>query len=375
VAKKKRSGKSGVRRTGQRTQGSKQSGRLNVVIIGSGPAAWAAAIYAARANLHPLVIEGANNEENRQKGTLPLGQLALTTEVENYPGYAAGNLAEYLDSAIDADRRKYMPPHAGHGISGPELMELMRQQATNFGTQVVTDDVVEVNLRRHPFELRCLGGQRLEALSVIIATGARANYLGLPSEERFKNQGVSACAVCDGALPRFRNKPLVVVGGGDSAMEESTYLAKFASTVYLVHRRDAFRASKIMADRVLANKKIRVKWNSVVDEVLGSNDQGVTGVCIRKTVGRAKKEKLAVAGYFAAIGHTPNTDFLGGQVELTDKRYIKWTTPARTYTSVEGVFAAGDVADDYYRQAITAAGSGCMAALDAERWLASKGFH
>jgi thioredoxin reductase (NADPH) len=352
-----------------------QAGPLSVVIIGSGPAAWAAAIYAARANLHPLVIEGAITEENRCKGTLPLGQLALTTEVENYPGYAAGNLAEYLGSAIDADRRKYMPPHAGHGISGPELMELMRQQATNFGTQVVTDDVVEINLRHHPFELRCLGGQRLEALSVIIATGARANYLGLPSEERFKNQGVSACAVCDGALPRFRNKPLVVVGGGDSAMEESTYLAKFASTVYLVHRRDAFRASKIMADRVLANKKIQVKWNSAVDEVLGSDEQGVTGVRVRSTADQSKSEELAVAGYFAAIGHTPNTDFLGGQVELTDKRYIKWTTPARTYTSVEGVFAAGDVADDYYRQAITAAGSGCMAALDTERWLASKGFH
>jgi len=350
-------------------------GSLSVVIIGSGPAAWAAAIYAARANLRPLVIEGAVTEENRLKGTLPLGQLALTTEVENYPGYAAGGLAEYLDSAIDADRRKYMPPHGGHGISGPELMELMRQQAVNFGTEILTDDVVEVNFRKRPFELTCLEGRRLKSQSVIVATGARANYLGLPSEERFKNQGVSACAVCDGALPRFRNRPLVVVGGGDSAMEESTFLSKFASTVYLVHRRDAFRASKIMADRVLANKKIQVKWNSIVDEVLGSDEQGVTGVRVRSTVDKAKHEELAVSGYFAAIGHTPNTDFLGGQLELTEKRYIKWTTPARTYTSVEGVFAAGDVADDYYRQAITAAGSGCMAALDAERWLASKGFH
>jgi len=345
------------------------------VIIGSGPAAWAAAIYASRANLHPLVIEGAITEENRCKGTLPLGQLALTTEVENYPGYAAGKLDAYLDSAIDGDRRKYMPPHAGHGISGPELMELMRQQAVNFGTEVLTDDVTEVNFRRHPFELHCLGGRRIESHSVIVATGARANYLGLPSEDTFKNRGVSACAVCDGALPRFRNKPLVVIGGGDSAMEEATYLSKFASTVHLVHRREAFRASKIMADRVLANPKIQVKWNSEVDEVLGNDQHGVTGVRLRNTKDQAKHEELSASGYFAAIGHTPNTDFLQGQLELTDKRYIKWTTAARTYTSIEGVFAAGDVADDYYRQAITAAGSGCMAALDAERWLAAKGFH
>ncbi len=354
---------------------SSDAGLLSVVIIGSGPAAWAAAIYAARANLNPLVIEGAITEENRLKGTLPLGQLALTTEVENYPGYAAGKLDAFLDSAIDADRRKYMPPNSGHGVSGPELMELMRQQAVNFGTKILTDDVVEVNFRKQPFELVCLEGQRIQSQSVIVATGARANYLGLPSEERFKNQGVSACAVCDGALPRFRNKPLVVVGGGDSAMEESTYLSKFASTVFLVHRRDAFRASKIMADRTLANPKIQVKWNSQIDEVLGNEQQGVTGVRIRSTTDKAKHEELTAAGYFAAIGHTPNTDFLQGQLELTDKRYIKWTTAARTFTSVEGVFAAGDVADDYYRQAITAAGSGCMAALDAERWLASKGLH
>jgi thioredoxin reductase (NADPH) len=357
------------------SEASPEADPLRVVIIGSGPAAWAAAIYTSRANLHPLVIEGAVTEENRLNGTLPLGQLALTTEVENYPGFPAGTLAEYLNSAIEAEHRKYMPPHSGHGISGPELMELMRQQAVNFGTEILTDDVVEVNFRRHPFELSCLGGRRFQSLTVIVATGARANYLGLPSEERFKNQGVSACAVCDGALPRFRNKPLVVVGGGDSAMEESTYLAKFASAVYLVHRRDAFRASKIMADRALANEKIQVKWNSQVEEVLGTDDQGVTGVRIRSTTDKSKQEQLAASGYFAAIGHTPNTDFLRGQLELTDKAYIKWTTPARTYTSVEGVFAAGDVADDYYRQAVTAAGTGCMAALDAERWLASKGFH
>lgn len=344
-----------------------------VVIVGSGPAGWGAAIYTSRANLEPLVFEGAVTEDNRQKGTLPLGQLALTTEVENYPGFAAGNLETYLDSAIPAKQRGYMAPHTKHGVSGPELMELMRQQAANFGTRIVTDDVVSVDLKKHPFQIRTLGGQEVEALSVIIATGARANYLGLPSEDQFKNMGVSACAVCDGALPRFRNKQLVVVGGGDSAMEEASYLTKFATKVFIVHRRNEFRASKIMAERAIKNPKIEVKWNSTVDEVLGNEKQGVTGVRIRGTDNRDRVEEIEATGYFAAIGHTPNTDFLGGQLELTDKKYIKWTTPQRTYTSVEGVFAAGDVADDYYRQAITAAGSGCMAALDAERWLAAKG--
>ncbi len=347
-----------------------------VVIIGSGPAGWAAAIYASRANLQPLVIEGANTEENRIKGTLPLGQLALTTEVENYPGFPTGDLVAYVQTGIPAERG--LPPHTGHGITGPELLELMRQQAVNFGTRIITHDVVDVDLSKHPFKMKTDDGygtgQEIEAQAVIIATGARANYLGLPSEESFKNNGVSACAVCDGALPRFRGKPLVVVGGGDSAMEEATYLTHFASQVYLVHRRDSFRASKIMSDRVLANPKIHVKWNSVVDEVLGNEKQGVTGVRIRNLKENAS-EDFAVAGYFAAIGHTPNTDFLKGQLQLTDKKYLVWTTPQRTYTSVEGVFAAGDVADDYYRQAITAAGTGCMAALDAERWLAAKNFH
>ena len=345
-----------------------------VVIVGSGPAGWAAAIYTSRANLEPVVYEGAVTEENRLQGTLPLGQLALTTEVENYPGFPAGNLEGYLDSSIDESKRKYMAPHLKEGVSGPELMELMRQQSVNFGTRVVTDDIVEVDFSGHPFKLKSLGGDEVEALSVIIATGARANYLGLESEERFKNMGVSACAVCDGAIPRFRSKPLVVVGGGDSAMEEATYLTKFGSRVYIVHRRDEFRASKIMADRALANEKIEVKWNSVVDEILGNDNEGVTGVRIRSTVDTEKTEELEAAGYFAAIGHTPNTNFLSGQLEMNDKGYIKWTTPQRTYTSVEGVFASGDVADDYYRQAITAAGTGCMAALDAERWLASKGY-
>lgn len=345
-----------------------------VTIIGSGPAGWTAAIYTSRANLQPLVVEGALTEENRQKGTLPLGQLALTTEVENFPGFPAADLAAYLDGAIDASRRQYMAPHAGQGVSGPELMELIRQQAVNFGARIMTDDVVEIDLSVHPFKMKTLGGQQIESLAVIVATGARANYLGLESEERFKNQGVSACAVCDGALPRFRNQPLVVVGGGDSAIEESLYLTKFASKVCIIHRRDALRASKIMSDRALAHEKIEVKWNSVVDEVLGNEEQGVTGVRIRSTIADMLTVELDAAGYFAAIGHTPNTDFLSGQLETTDKGYVKWTIPGRTATSVDGVFAAGDVADDYYRQAITAAGTGCMAGLEAERWLAAKGF-
>ena len=343
-----------------------------VIIIGSGPAAWAAAIYAARADLAPLVLEGAITEENRIAGTLPLGQLSLTTEVENYPGFPAGNLEQYLDSAITLDKRQLMAPHNKEGASGPELMELMRQQATNFGTRIITEDVVDVDFSAQPFKLTASDGKTYEAHAVIVATGARANYLGLPSEEKYKNRGVSACAVCDGALPRFRNKPLIVVGGGDSAVEEADYLSKFASTVYMVHRRDQLRASKIMAQRAESNPKIRILWNTMLDEVLGNDKQGVTGVRLKSSIALPDVE-IEATGVFLAIGHTPNTRFLGGKLELTDKKYIKWTTAARTYTSVEGVFAAGDVADDYYRQAITAAGSGCMAALDAERWLAAKG--
>ncbi|MEX2120477.1 MAG: FAD-dependent oxidoreductase [Pirellulales bacterium] len=340
-----------------------------VVIIGSGPAAWAAAIYAARAELRPLVFEGAVTEENRINGTLPLGQLALTTEVENYPGFPAGNLEAYLDDATDRERRQYMAPHTRHGVSGPELMELMRQQAANFGTRIITDDIVAVDFSKRPFKLTASSGEVTESAAVIVATGARANYLGLVSEDAYKNRGVSACAVCDGALPRFRNKPLVVVGGGDSAAEEGTYLSKFASKVHMVHRRDVLRASKIMAERVLANPKVEMVWNSVVDEVLGNERDGLTGVRLRSTVDESIQD-LSATGMFLAIGHTPNTRFLEGQLELTPKKYIQWTVPFRTNTSVEGVFAAGDVADDYYRQAVTAAGTGCMAALDAERWLA-----
>lgn len=348
-----------------------------VVIIGSGPAGWTAAIYAARANLNPLLFEGAVTAENYTKGTLPLGQLALTTEVENYPGFPAGNSREYLASALPAERQPYWvqkgEKQPSHGVNGPELMELMRQQAVNFGTRIVTDDIVSVDFSRQPFRLTALAGESVEARAVIVATGARANYLGLPSEERFKNNGVSACAVCDGALPRFREKPLVVVGGGDSAVEEGTYLTKFASRVYLVHRRDKLRASQIMQQRALSNPKIEPKWNRMLDEVLGTDGDGVTGVRLKSTVD-GTAEELPASGVFLAIGHTPNTDFLRGQLKLDDKGYIVWTRPQRTDTSVEGVFAAGDVADSHYRQAVTAAGTGCMAALDAERWLATKGW-
>lgn len=343
-----------------------------VVIIGSGPAGWAAAIYAARANLSPLVFQGAVTQENQDNGTLPLGQLALTTEVENYPGFPAGELSGFLSSAIDKQDYQYMMPNPEkHAVTGPELMHLMRQQAKNFGTRIVTDDVVEVDLSQRPFKFKTLGGEEHESHTLIIATGARANYLGLPSEDAYKNRGVSACAVCDGALPLFRDRPLVVVGGGDSAVEEASYLTKYASVVHLIHRRDKLRASKIMADRAESNEKINIVWNHQVQEVLGDDNQ-VTGVRVSSTVDDSE-QVLEAGGMFLAIGHTPNTTFLNGQLETNDKGYIKWTTPFRTYTSVEGVFAAGDVADDYYRQAITSAGTGCMAALDAERLLTDEG--
>jgi thioredoxin reductase (NADPH) len=347
----------------------------HVVIIGSGPAGWAAAIYAARANLNPLVFEGAVNEPNRMAGTLPLGQLNLTTEVENYPGFPAGKLDEFIKTAISPERVEMdLPMLDGHkhAVTGPELMNLMRQQALNFGARIVTDDIVDIDLSQAPYRLKSLEGQTVETHTIIIATGARANYLGLPSEERFKNRGVSACAVCDGALPRFRNKPLVVVGGGDSAVEEATFLTKYASTVNMLMRRDVFRASKIMEERARTNPKIKIHYFREVDEVLGTDKEGVTAVRVKNNK-EGGTEDLPAGGLFLAIGHTPNTAFLKGKVELTAKQYIKWTVPFRTNTSVEGVFAAGDVADDYYRQAVTAAGTGCMAALDAERWVASKG--
>lgn len=341
------------------------------IIIGSGPAAWSAAIYASRANLEPLVFEGAMTEKNRQQGTLPLGQLAMTTEVENYAGFPSGKLKEFIDSAIDSEQQYLLPPveEEAHAVTGPELMNLMRQQARNFGTRIITDDVVSTQLTGKPFTLDTLENGSFQCHSLIVATGARANYLGLPSEDAFKNRGVSACAVCDGALPRFRKQPLAVVGGGDSAIEEASYLAKFASTVYLVVRRDVLRASKIMQERVERIKNISVLWHHEVEEVLGTDEQGVTGLRLLNNKENVTRE-VEVSGLFLAIGHTPNTTFLGPEIELTDKGYIRWTLPYRTNTTVDGVFSAGDVSDDYYRQAITSAGTGCMAALDAERFLA-----
>jgi thioredoxin reductase (NADPH) len=320
-----------------------------LVIIGSGPAGWTCAIYAARANLNPIVYEGAISEENRLRGTLPLGQLNLTTEVENFPGFP-------------------------EGVLGPELMMRCKQQAERFGTRVVTEDITDVDFSQRPFVLKDSAGATIRAHAVVISTGASANYIGLASEEKYKNYGVSACAVCDGALPRFRNQPLVVVGGGDSAAEEATYLTKFASKVHLVHRRDKLRASLIMAERVLANPKVEPVWNSVVEEVLGEDEKGVTGVRV-KNLDTGEPRTIPATGMFAAIGHTPNTQFLRGQVETDDKGFIILKDPFRTTTSVEGVFAAGDVADPVYKQAITAAGMGCKASLDAERWLAAKGIH
>jgi thioredoxin reductase (NADPH) len=321
-----------------------------VLIIGSGPAAWTAAIYAARANLHPLVYEGGVSEENRLRGTLPLGQLNLTTEVENYPGFP-------------------------EGVDGPKLMLAMRQQAERYGTHIITSDIISVNVSKRPFEVY-EDGQVFpkEAHALIIATGASANYLGLESEERFKNHGVSACAVCDGAQWRFRDKPLIVVGGGDSAAEEGTYLCKFASELHLVHRRDKLRASPVMADRILSNPKVKPVWNSVVHEVLGDDERGMTGAIV-KNVKTGETRKIEAVGMFVAIGHTPNTKFLAGQVETDPQGFIVLKDPFRTTTSVEGVFTAGDVADPIYKQAVTAAGMGCKAALDAERWLAAQNIH
>lgn len=348
----------------------------HVVIIGSGPAGWAAAIYAARANIRPLVFEGTPHPD-----MIPLGQLAFTTEVENYPGFPAGNVRAFIESAVSPDRHYNLPPvPQGHerdgqpfyAVQGVELVELIKQQALNFGTRVISDDIIDVDVSQTPYRVISQDNGVVETHSIIIATGARANYLGIPSEEQYKNRGVSACAVCDGALPRFRNKPLAVIGGGDSAVEEATYLTKTASKVYLVHRRDQLRASKIMQKRALENPKIEPVWNSVVEECVGNPKDGLTALRLRNTVTNATSE-LEVGGMFCAIGHTPNTSFLHGKLSLNDKGYIQLSKPFRTWTSVPGVFAAGDVADDYYRQAITSAGSGCMAALDAERWLAEQG--
>jgi thioredoxin reductase (NADPH) len=309
-----------------------------VTIIGSGPAGFTAAIYAARANLEPLMFEGF------VAGGLPGGQLMTTTEVENYPGFPAG------------------------GISGPDMMDKFRAQALEFGTTSYQEDVEEVDLSSTPFRVKT-ASQGVESHAVIIATGANARRLHVPSEDEFWSKGVSACAVCDGALPIFRNKDLVVIGGGDSAVEEATYLTKFASKVFLVHRRDKLRASKIMQQRAIDNPKIEIVWNSVLVDVEGSTM--LEGAKL-KNVKTGKESTLPCSGLFYAIGHDPNTKFLGGRVDLDEDGYIK-VTPGRTFTSVEGVFACGDVVDKIYRQAVSAAGTGCMAALDAERWLTEKG--
>jgi thioredoxin reductase (NADPH) len=310
----------------------------SVVIIGSGPAAWTAAIYAARAQLNPLVFEG------EAVGTdIPGGQLMTTTDIENFPGFP-------------------------EPISGPELMDRMKAQAVHAGARVVTELIVEADLRATPIRLKPHYGAEVLARSVIVATGARAKWLDLPNEQRLARSGggVSACAVCDGALPHYRNKRLAVVGGGDTAMEEALYLTKFASEVVLIHRRDAFRASKAMQGRVLGHEKVRVEWHTKVADVIG--DDEIRELVLEDTR-TGEQRRLEVGGLFVAIGHEPNTAFLGGQLDLTPHGYIR-VTPGRTATTVPGVYAAGDVIDDYYRQAITSAGTGCMAALEAERWLA-----
>ncbi len=316
--------------------------REKVVIVGSGPAGWTAALYAARANLDPVVFEGAGS-----RTMIPGGQLMFTTDVENYPGFP-------------------------DGVTGPEMMMAFRQQAERFGTRIFTEDIERVDFSVYPRRLYSSTGKEIEADAVIVATGANAKWIGVPGEERLARTGggVSACAVCDGALPFYRNKTLAVVGGGDTAMEEALYLTSFAAEVVVIHRRDELRASPIMAERALASPKIRVLWDTVVTEVLG--DEEIRGLRIRN-VKTGREEEMSVGGLFVAIGHQPNTEFLDGQIELKENGYVRPAESWRTATSVPGVFAAGDVMDDYYRQAVTAAGSGCMAALEAERWLAHGG--
>ena len=309
----------------------------NVAIVGSGPAGHTAAIYSARANLSPFMFEGY------MMGGSAGGQLTTTTEVENYPGFP-------------------------EGIGGPELMQLFRKQSERFGTEMVQEDVTSADFSQRPFVLKS-ENREVRAHSVIISTGATAKRMGVPNEEKMWNNGMSACAVCDGALPMFRNQPLMVIGGGDTAVEEATYLAKFGSVVYLVHRRDELRASKIMRERALKNPKLEIIWDTVLEDAIGADY--LTGARL-KNVKTQEEREIEVAGLFYAIGHTPNTSIFNGQLDLDDAGYIK-VREGTQETNIEGVFAAGDVHDHKYRQAITAAGTGCAASLEAERWLAEKG--
>jgi len=317
--------------TDRKTSG-KETRHSRVLIVGSGPAGYTAAIYAARAGLQPVVLAGFAFG----------GQLMITTDVENYPGYP-------------------------EGVSGPGMMEDFQKQAERFGADLIFEDATKIDCSSRPFQVET-DEARFTCDALIISTGASARWLGLESETRFTNLGVSACATCDGAL--FRDKPLAVVGGGDTAMEEALFLTRFGTRVTVIHRRSELRASKIMQERALAHEKIDFEWNSEVAEVLG--DEFVTGVRLRDTES-GKTRDLAIEGLFIAIGHQPNTSLLEGQLALDESGYIK-LAPSTTRTSVEGVFACGDVADPVYRQAVTAAGTGCMAAIDSERWLAEHGF-
>tara|TARA_B100000959_G_scaffold97170_1_gene102970 strand:- start:2102 stop:3049 length:948 start_codon:yes stop_codon:yes gene_type:complete len=308
----------------------------DLVIIGSGPAGHTAAIYAGRANLKPFMFEGY------VVGGSAGGQLTTTTDVENYPGFP-------------------------EGIQGPELMQLFRKQAERFGTEMVGEDVTEVDFSKRPFTIKS-EQREVQAKAVIIATGATARRMGVPNEEKMWNNGMSACAVCDGALPFFRNQPLLVVGGGDTAVEEADYLTKFGSVVYLVHRRDELRASKIMQKRAFDNAKMEIIWDTVLEDAIG--EDFVTGARV-KNIKSGEVKDIPVAGIFYAIGHTPNTKAFEGQIDLDETGYIKVKAGTQE-SSIEGVFAAGDVHDHKYRQAITAAGSGCASALEAERWLAEQ---